>query len=149
FLAQELSPGTKRPTGRFFAYREYHPARKLPPATHAVDLLKGEPATPLFVGGARSEDEWRDKFRQAGLPVLEPPISGVEPQIDSVYEMIADDRLLVADDCEGLLDELASYSYVVDERGEPTEQIEDDHSFHRCAALRYLCSYLVRMTGGP
>ncbi len=142
FLAAELGPD-KLPTGRYVAYREYHPG-KLPPETHAVDLLKGEPMVPMFAGGSRSEDDWRDRFRAAGLPVAEPPISAVEPQIDAVYELIANGRLIVMEDLHGLLDELASYSRVLDDEGEPTEEIDEDQAYHLCASLRYIVAWLTR-----
>lgn len=144
-LAAELG-ADRLPTGRFYAYREYHPGLKIDPQTHAHNLLEGEPGTPVFVGGARSENDWRLRFRAAGVPVQEPPVFDVEVQIDSLHALIANDRLLVMDDLTGLLDELASYSRVVDDRGEPTAEIDSDQLYHYLAALRYLAAYLARDT---
>jgi hypothetical protein len=149
FLAQERQPATRVPTGRFLLYREY-PDRegclpgKYAAPTHAKRLLKPEPMVPTFIGGAASEDEWRGKFRAAGLPVLEPPISAVEPQIESVYAMLSQGKLLVASDCVGVLDQLASYSRELDDDGEPTEKIDNDAAYHYLAALRYACSWICR-----
>ena len=109
FLAEEESQG--RPTGRYVAYRTYHPGRKMEPAEHYGALVKGEPRLPVFVGGARSEDEWRERFSAAGIPVCEPPVHGVEPGIDTVYELIATDKLIVMDDLADLLDELGEIGH--------------------------------------
>lgn len=147
FLAAELGRD-RLPTGRYVAYREYHPG-KLPPETHAVNLLKGEPCVPLFAGGSSSEDDWRDRFRAAGLPVVEPPVSAVEPQIDAVYELFANDRLIVMEDLHGLLDELGSFSRVLDDEGEPTDKIDEENSYHLLAATRYIVSWLTRGGLGP
>lgn len=149
FVAQELDPTHRTPTGRFIAYREYHPG-KLPPETHAVNLLKGdadrgippEREMPRFVGGSRSEDDWRDRFGAVGVPVDEPPVKDVEVQIDALWELIANDRFLVMDDMVGLIDELSSYSRVLDDNGEPTEKIDEDQLYHLLAACRYLACWL-------
>ncbi len=143
-LASELDHRSMLPTGRFVVYREHHPELKLPPETHAAQLLAGEPTTPLFIGGSASEDEWRSKFRAAGLPVIEPPISAVEPQIDDVYKLIANDRLIVMEDLHGLLDELGSYSRELDDSGNVTEKIDSESVYHLLASLRYACAYLAR-----
>lgn len=150
YFAAELGQD-RLPTGNYIAYREY-PDRKYLPGkyaaeTHAVRMLEGEPSTPLFVGGSASEDEWRGKFRAAGLPVAEPPVSAVEVQIDALYRLIAQGRLKVMDDLTGFLDQLATYSRVLDERGEPTDEIDSDHLFHWCAAARYLASHLEQGGG--
>lgn len=146
FFAEKLSPSTKQPTGHYVAYREYRPG-KLPPETHAAKLLEGEPAVPVFVGGSRSEGEWRQKFREATLPVLEPPVSSVEVQIDSLHSLVANGRLEVMEDLVGLLDELGSYSRVLDEAGEPTEEIDGDQFYHYLACARYWASWAARRSG--
>src|SRR5262245_56099101 len=134
YLAEERDRNSRMPTGRFIVYREY-PDREFLPGkyaaeAHAVRMLKGQVTHPLFVGGSASEDDWRSKFQAAGIPVLEPPISAVEPQIDAAYKLISEDRLIVMDDCVGLLDQLASYSRELDDNGEPTEKIDNDAAHH-------------------
>ncbi len=154
FLAQELSPSDRQPTGKYVVYREYRPG-KTPTQTHAANLLAGEsdrgipaePREPTFVGGSRSEDEWRSKFREAGLAVMEPPVNAVEVQIQAVYEMIGAGNLEVMEDLTGILDELASYSRVLDEQGKPTEKIDSDGAYHWLASLRYVCAWLVKGGG--
>src|SRR5262249_29633227 len=107
-------------------------------------LLKGEPMVPTFIGGASSEDEWRARFCAAGVPVLEPPVKDVEVGIDALYELIANDRLIVLDNLQGLLDELGSYSRELDDAGQPTEKIDHKEMYHRLDACRYLAVWLKR-----
>jgi len=49
----------------------------------------------------------------------------------------------VFDDCTNYLDQKTSYSRVLDDRGDPTEKIEDKESYHFMDAERYIVSYLV------
>jgi hypothetical protein len=59
-----------------------------------------------------------------------------------VYGALKRGELFVFSSCAGVLDEIQSYGRELDERGEPTEKIEDKESFHRLDALRYAMSYL-------
>ncbi len=145
FLAEEQD-GAQRPTGRYVAYREYKPEKRSVEA-HVAALKADEPRLPTCAGGAASEDDWRDKFRQAGMPVARPAVREVEVGIDAVYALLANDNLLIMEDLSLLLDELASYSRVLDEKGEPTNEIEAKSSWHICDALRYCCIQIA--TAGP
>lgn len=142
YLAEEQD-ANRLPTGRFFVYREYHPG-KLPPETHAVRLLEGEPRQPTFVGGNPNEQAWRDRFAAAGIGMAEPPVKEVEVGIDAVYSLFAQDRLLIMDDLVELLDELQSYSRKLDDAGEPTEDIDSPNLYHLLDALRYIGVWLTR-----
>jgi hypothetical protein len=145
FVAEELGPQNEL-TGRLFVYRVYGPAGNATAKQHVTAILKGEPCIPDAVGGSKSEHQWRDEFGAAGLGVREPPISDVEVGIDRVYGAIKQNQLLVLDDpdsgTQSLLDELASYSRVLDEMGEPTRDIDEKSSFHCADALRYVIAYL-------
>lgn len=143
FYAKE--PGTTR----LYAYREYKAGGRTA-KEHIAELLKGEPRRPTTVGGAKSEQQWRDEFAQAGLAVQEPPISDVEVGIDRVYGCHSRNEIIVFDDLAGYLDEKMSYSRELDEMGEPTEKIEDKNEFHIMDAERYAISLLRNMgvTGG-
>jgi hypothetical protein len=141
FLAEELGAHNER-TGRLFCYRVYGPAGNATAKQHVAEILKGEPMLPSAVGGSKSEDQWRDEFAAAGLGVSEPPVSDVEVGIDRVYGAISRNELFVFDDLAPLLDELCSYSRVLDDLGEPTRDIDDKSSFHCADALRYVIAYL-------
>src|SRR5262245_11753121 len=139
FFAEEVANGN--PTGKLYAYREYKAGGRTA-AGHAAALLAGEPGIPQCVGGSKSEGQWRDEFRAAGLPVREPAVAEVEVGIDRVYGTIQRGELYVFDDLAGLLDELGSYSRELDDMGEPTEKIADKETYHELDATRYCLGWL-------
>ncbi len=128
--------------GKLYAHREYLAGGRTA-AQHTAELLKGEPGLPVTAGGSGSEQQWRDEFCAAGLPVHEPDVGDVEVGINRVYGAIATGKLIVFDDLVGLLDELGSYSREVDEAGEPTLKIADKEAYHRLDACRYIISSVV------
>lgn len=130
------------PDGVLYLYREYH-AGEATAAGHAAALMEGEPGEAEAFGGAPGEQQWRDEFRAAGLHVRRPVVSDVEVGINRVYSLFAADRLRVFDSCDGVLDELANYSRLTDESGNPLEAIADKSKYHRLDALRYVGSYLI------
>ena len=128
-----------------FLYREYHDGNATA-AGHVAALLEGEMGEIEAFGGAASEDQWRKEFRAADMHVRKPILGDVEVGINRVYSLFANGRLTVFDNCGGVLDELANYSRVTDEGGEPLEAIADKSKFHRLDALRYVASYLTAGT---
>jgi hypothetical protein len=145
FLAQEHADG--KPTGRYVAYREYL-AGGLTIKQHAEAWLTGEPRVPAVYGGSKSEHQWRRDFAAAGLPILEPLVADVEVGIQRGYAGIATDNLLVFDDLVGFLDEVRTYSRVLDDAGQPTEAIEDKETFHRLDGFRYVASRVYQPLEG-
>lgn len=134
-------------TRRLYLYRTYKEGGKTA-AGHAVALLEGEPGIPLLiVGGSKSEGQWRSEFAAGGLPVREPAISDVEVGISRVYGAIKRGEIKVFDTLAGYLEEIGTYSRVLDALGEPTEEIEDKSTFHYLDASRYIISY-IREEGG-
>lgn len=130
-------------TRKLYAYREYLAGGRTA-REHKESLLKGEPSIPFAVGGSKSEGQWRDEFGAAGLHVNAPAVTEVEVGIDRVYGAIKRGELYVFDDLRGLLDEIGSYSRSVDERGEPTQDIEAKETFHKLDAVRYIVSWVKR-----
>lgn len=130
-------------TKRLFLYREYLTGSRTA-KEHGAALLTGEPMIPFCVGGSHSEGQWRREFRMGGLPVAEPDIKEVEIGIDRVYGAFRRGEIMIFDDCAGVLDELRSYSRVLDDAGEPTEAIESKSSYHRLDAMRYIVGRLKR-----
>jgi hypothetical protein len=59
--------------------------------------------------------------------------------------LIKTKRLFVFDNCKGILDELGIYSRVVDDYGNPTDEIKDKKSFHLLDGLRY---DVIGLSGG-
>jgi hypothetical protein len=123
-----------------YAYREYRPYKHGGGGTrtarqHVEALLAGEPKIPYAVGGAKSAQNWREEFRAAGNT------SSVEVGISRVYAAISRGELVFIDDLEGILDELQAYSRKLDERGDPTDEIEDKSCYHGLDALRYVVGH--------
>ncbi len=134
FYAQE--PGTNK----FYLYREYMAGGRTV-VEHAAKLLENEPGIPFAAGGSKSESQWRQEFAMAGLPVREPVIDSVEVGIDRIYGAHKAGQIIVFDDLAGYLDEKLTYSRELDDKGEPTEKIEDKESFHFMDAERYLAPW--------
>ncbi len=144
FLAEnpETRPrGGRIGSGRRYLYREYLAGAKTAKG-HVIDLRRGEPSGLYFVGGAKSEGQWRDEFRQGGLTVHEPPISDVEVGITRVYGTHANNEVIVFDTCDGHLSQKMSYSRVLDASGQPTVEIADKAAFHFMDAERYIDAML-------
>lgn len=141
FLAER--PGTKE----LYLYKEYGPVGGRTAKQHLAAMMVGEPIDPhtrkrvriRAVGGAPSEDDWRDEFTGAGLYVEQPPISEVEVGIDRVYGTIARDELRVFSTCERTIRQFADYSREVDEDHdyEVQEEIAEKARFHLMDGLRY------------
>jgi hypothetical protein len=139
FFAAERMDG--RETGRYFIHRTYKAGGKTA-AEHKAAILAGEPMIPRATGGSWSEDQWRNEFSAAGLPIHAPPIKDVEVGIDRVYGMLKSGRLLVFDDLPDLIDEFESYSRELDANDDPTEKIEDKETFHLLDGVRYGVSHI-------
>ena len=150
-------------TNRYVAYSVYHHGNRTA-ADHKEKIMSGEPSTVRAVGGAPSEDQWRDEFRAAGLNIQRPPVSDVEVGIDRVYALLKNHPALdgktdddgevirhdpgrpyleIMDSCPYLIDEFESYSRVLDEDDEPTEEIRDKSSYHRLDGVRYIGSEIA------
>ncbi len=128
-------------TDRLYAYREYKAGGRTA-KEHVRAILKGEPMPALVVGGAKSEGQWRQEFKAAGLPVQGPKITEVEVGIDRVFGAHKQNKIFVFDDLVGYLDEKMSYSRELDANGESTEKIEDKNSYHFMDAERYIIGRL-------
>lgn len=102
----------------------------------------------VCVGGAKSEGQWRTEFTALGWPIREPDQPDVEVGIARVYACFAEDRLFITEDCPRLLEDVQNYSRVVDEDGEPTNDIQDKETYHAADALRYPVNYLEAKGGG-
>lgn len=116
---------------------------------HTADLLPWN--CQVWVGGAKSEGQWRNEFRAAGMPVKEPEISDVWLGINRVYGAMKQNRLMVFDTCQGVLGQIGTYSRPMDKRtGEPIpDQIMHKETYHFLDALRYVMTRLISQTSQP
>lgn len=94
-----------------------------------------------WVGGAGSEEQFRMDWRAEGIHVREPEIRDVESGIDRVTALLKEDRLFIFNTPgnQPLIDEFRSYSRELDDKGEPTERIQNKNEFHCLDSCRYLC----------
>ena len=138
FYAQD--PGT----GFFYAYRSYMKGG-LSVAEHASNLKEMSRGENIIkrVGGAPSEDGWREAFTQVGWHVTRPKIRDVEVGIGRVYELHKLNKLFVFDDLLDYLDQKLSYSRELNDRFEPTDKIHDKESYHLMDAERSILSEFV------
>ncbi len=128
-------------TQNLYCYREYKAGGRTA-KEHAKALLDGEPGIPNCVGGSKSEDQWRNEFAAASLPVRAPEITEVELGIERVYGCHKRGEIKVFDDLAGYLEEKMTYSRPVNERGEPMEGIENKSDYHFMDAERYIIGWL-------
>ncbi len=134
-------------TEYYYLYRTYA-GSGLTAAEHVEGLLlEGDPHPVSTFGGAPSEDQWRLEFTTAGLHVSAPPISEVEVGISRVIGAHKRNGIYVFDDLGGYLDEKLTYARKLDEKGEPTEDIQDKNKFHYMDAERYIFSYIEQFRG--
>ena len=130
----------ERPSDKhLFLYRTYHHGGRTA-KQHVVAMLEGEPKhkLPLAYGGSRSEQEWRNDFTRAGLPIAPSPIVDVEVGIQRVWGVHKRDEMTVFTDLDEYRAEKLSYARELDLNDEVTEKIKDKHSFHLMDAERYI-----------
>lgn len=125
----------------YYLYRESLGDRKTARehAREALDLAKqfGERVIKWAVG-AKSEKYHREDWQKEGaVGVVEPPTADVEEGIDRIITLLKQFRLLIMDDCDGILDQLATYARKLDKEGNVTEEIKDKETYHYIDALRY------------
>lgn len=141
--------------GDFYLYREYKAGGRT--AEQHVEHLhdEGKWWSGNIVlnawGGSKSEDQWRKEFRQGGLYVREPKVGSgdVEVGISRTYGAFKRRRLYVFADCEGVLEELGTYSRELDDNGQPTEKIENKEQYHYLDSLRYVAPNVIGRKAPP
>ena len=134
-------------TGKLFVYDEYSPVESRTIREHIAAIQMGEPGLPAAaVGGAKSEGNWRQQAQADGYPIHQPDQPDIEVGIGRVYAAIKAGQLFVTANCVRLIDDLTNYSREVDDAGNVLNDIEDQHSFHRADALRYVVGWLRRAT---
>lgn len=143
FVAQ--NPDTKA----FYHFHEYLAGGRSI-LQHAEEFKKIVGDRPFFwVGGAAPEDQWRLEFREAGIPVMPPPIKDVEVGIQRVYGYHKRNQIFVFGTLTRYLDQKGSYARELDDSNQPTDEIEDKNAFHLMDAERVLFAYLWERQGGP
>lgn len=126
-------------TQNLYLYKLYKQPKKTA-KDHTGAILSGEAGLPTCVGGTKSEDNWRNEFSAAGLPVQKPTVWSVDVGIDKVYGLLP--QLRIFDDLTPIIDEFESYSRKVDQNGDAINEIDNKSSYHFLDALRYASTIL-------
>lgn len=93
-------------------------------------------------GGAHGEEDSRTAYRQAGLPISEPPANDVSVQIGCVYAELKTKRLKISRSCKRLIEQFLHYSYELGADGLPTDVIANKSIYHLLDAARYIVTKL-------
>ncbi len=133
-------------SGILNVYREYCEPFGRTVAGHAAGILKESKGEAVFawVCGGPSERAWRNEWRGAGIPVIEPPIGDVWVGIDRVYQLLAEFRLVIHSSCQGLISEIGDYRRKMGRDGLATETIANKDRFHLLDSLRYVIAWLTQ-----
>lgn len=146
-IKMALSPG-----GELFVYGEYLGGGISTPE-HAA-RVKEEDEEPRkhglvrYVGGAPSETQSRMDWQAEKVDVLQPPIADVEGGISRVISAMKMGRFFVMRDMKGVLHEIETYSRKLDDRSQPTDEIQDKRKYHRLDAIRYGVALATDETAG-
>lgn len=125
---------------KYYLFREYHNGG-LTAKAH-IETIRLPRNIKYSVGGAPSEDNWRNEYRQSGFTIHKPNVSSVEVGITRVYGGIASDKLYIFSNCEETIREIKTYSREVDSEGNVSTDIQDKSKFHLMDSLRYISTYI-------
>ena len=125
-------------------YREYYQPFGITTPGHVKNILDLSKNETIFawIGGGPSERQARLDWQAAGIPLLDPGIGDVWAEIDRVYQLLREFKLVIHDSCVNLLSEIGAYKRKII-NGIVTEQIENKESFHALDALRYAVAWLT------
>ncbi len=152
FYAQK--PGTNM----LYCYRVYEESKHVIDR-HVQDMLDGEQRMikdarvdeQLYphhaVGGAPSEDQWRDEFSDAGWPIEKPSIGDLWLGINRVYASHSQGRITYFDDLEGIIGDKRKYRRKKDKQDNVINEIHNKHAFHRMDGERYIISEFMGPQG--
>lgn len=140
FFAED--PGT----GLLWAFHEYRPGAGKSISEHVAEFKRITEGYTVVkrVGGSHQEEEIRQAYDAHGWPISEPPEMNrkVETQISKVFAWHKFNRIMVFKDLLGYLDEKQSFSRKLDDRYQPTDEIENESHYHLMAAERYIIADL-------
>lgn len=137
-------------TGILYVIGEYHAGAKRTYADHVASMRAltvpsagGKWLAPGCGGNKHGEDGWREAYRMHGLPLDEPPEGNIEVQIQSVWSLLSQRKLMFfRQGAADTIGDVQHYSRKVDQDGNVLDAIDEDQKWHRLAALRYIVSKL-------
>ena len=147
-LAEDPDSHAERHLRTLYVYATYKPGEARSEQDHAKAIwAKSGKNVLAIVGGAPSEDEWREKFATVGLPVAKPYISDVYVGINTLYGEIQAGRVKFFESLDGrnhprghgIIPEIEGYAWELDDALEPIpDKIANKAKYHRLDALRVL-----------
>ena len=133
-------------TGLLWAFHEYLPGPGKSVAEHVAEFKRITEGYTVVkrVGGSHQEEEVRQAYDAHGWAISEPPEMNrkVETQISKVFARHKLNNIMVFSDLFQYLDEKQSFSRKLDDRYQPTDEIEDEARYHLMAAERYIIADL-------
>ena len=116
----------------FVAFKEYLPGSGYSAPQHVDEFFKSTVGRTVAksAGGSHQEEEIRQLYRKLGWNIVEPPVREVETGISKVYALHKQGMIWVFNDLRNYLDEIMSYSRKLDEKYQPTDEIEDKSKYH-------------------
>ena len=135
--------------GKLYVIGEYYNDGVMRPRStkdHVYHISKvlansGAPRYHISYGGAPSEDKWRKRFKNAGLPIQKPRMWKFDEGITLIHDLIKDERLHFFNTCVDTRTQLLDYKY--DDKG----KIMNKSTYHVLDAMRYAITGLLT-TGG-
>ena len=136
-------------TGYIWAVHEYLPGSKT--IYQQVEDFKEITKDRIVfkrIGGSHQEQGWRDAYAAQGWPIQEPSehLRNVDVAIGKVYALHKHNRIFAFRDLTNYLDQKRAYSYELDDKFQPTNEIKDKARFHLMDAERYILSDFVPET---
>jgi len=133
-------------TGLLWAFHEYLPGANKSVAERVAECKRITEGYNVVkrVGGSHQEEETRQAYEAHGWAISEPPEMNrrVETQIAKVFAWHNLNKIMVFNDLFSYLDEKQSFSRKLDDRYQPTDEIEDEARYHLMAAERYIMADL-------
>lgn len=134
-------------TGIFYGFMSYHGASESAEKHVQRVREKTKRKEQIAWGGSNGEDEWRRKYKQAGMFIRLSPISGpgsVGAGISAGYQMISTRKVKWFSTLTSMISELQSMSYIVDGDGRVTDEVRDKRVWHRADTFRAFASATAR-----
>ncbi|NLB17790.1 MAG: hypothetical protein GX825_03415, partial [Syntrophomonadaceae bacterium] len=134
--------------GDYVIFREYAPGSRTI-AQHVGWFKEYTAGYNVFksVGGNQTtEDEIRQGYMAHGWPITAPIIGKVNTQIERDRGLFGLNKIWIFNDLIGLLSQLSSCMFRLDDTNRPLNEIKDEPKYHYLACLRYLFSDFVPET---
>jgi len=125
------------------AFREYEPGAGFSAMQHIdrfKEIAKGYSVIRSRGGNFTTEDEIRQLYRAGHWDIQAPALEKKNSQIDRLISVEENNQFYVFGDLLRLLSEISNCMWKLDRDNKPTDEINNEATFHLTAALRYILS---------